>query len=351
MNSSKKINVNIPVEIQNNIDAGNYSINGSLVRDKLGRIVCHLKSLEAEEDQYFSPNIFVSIQNYAITSVSIVSNKLQNELKKIRDDNKLITKKLDRLLANQANALISSITNFEEHFNNLRSGSSLTNQRETFATGTKAASELAAHIPSYIDEYLGNIQVYHRDSTYDGEKYSDFLERDSKYRPKITKSNFSNFADSEARYFICAFLNIINNINILSLCFDSKVYSGYEDNLQQVRTFAVDLIMKVVEGLEGDIDIFAMSYRSNSNGYYFPLKNIDSLLKCVNYDIHSLINREFSKDTKYYYDENRIKSMYEILRIINDIDNLLNRKDQLSEINLNGLTELNQIKKITFENN
>lgn len=349
MNSTKKINVNIPAEIQSNIDSGHYKINGSLVRDKLGRIVCHLDSLEAKEEQYFSPSIFISIQNHAITSVSIVSIQLQNELKEFRAKYTSIDKKLDRLLANQANTLISSITNFEEHFNALISGSSLTNEKEAFATGTKAASELAAHIPSYIKDYLGEIRVYHRDKSYDGEKYSDYLARDSRYLPVLTESKFSNFTNSEARYFLYAFINIINNINIISLCFDSKIYPRYEENLQQVRAFAVDLLVKVINGLGGEVDIFEMCYTCDHNKYH-PIKNIESLLEYVDFSIHDLILRKFGNGSNYYYyDEDRVASMYEIIRIINNIDNLLKRKEQLSDLDLNGLPELNHIKKITFE--
>lgn len=348
MNSTKKINVTIPAEIQHSIDAGDYTINGSLVRDKLGRIVCHLDSLEAEEEQYFSPSIFVSINNCAIISVSTVSIQLQNELREIRAARTSVNRKLDRLLANQANALISSITNFEEHFNSLLAGSSLTNEKETFAAGTKAASELAVHIPNYIKDYLGEIRVYHRNANYNGEKYSDYLERDSKYLPNLDRSEFLNFSDSEARYFFYAFINIINNINIISLCFDFAIYPRYEENLRQVRDLAVDLLIKVIEGLKGEGDIFEMCYTVNHQNRYHRIKNIESLLKYVDFSIHDLILRKFA-DKPYRYDENRVKSMYEILRIIDNIDNLLKRKEILSSLDLNGLPELSQIKKITFE--
>jgi len=348
MNSTKTINVTIPTEIQHSIDAGDYKINGNLVRDKLGRIVCHLDSLEAEEEQYFSPSIFVSINNCAILSVSTVSIQLQNELREFRAAYTSVNRKLDRLLANQTNALISSITNFEEHFNSLSAGSSLTNEKETFAAGAKAASELAAHIPSYIKDYLGEIRVHHQNTNYNGEKYSDYLEGNSRYLPNLNKSEFLNFSDSEARYFFYAFINIVNNINITSLCFDSIIYPRYEENLRQVRDLAVDLLTKVVKGLGGEGDIFEMCYTVNHQNNFHPIKNIESLLKCVGFDIHHLILRKFA-DKPCHYDENRVKSMNEILRIINNIDNLLKRKEILSSLDLNGLPELSQIKKITFE--
>ena len=350
MNSTKTLQVNIPAEIQKNIDTGEYTLNGSLVRDKLGRIICHLNSLEVDDDHYFSPSIFVSIQNYAITSVSIVSIRLQSEMKELRTANTSINNKLERILGNQTNTLIASITNFEEHFNSLIEKSSLTNERETFASGTKAASDLAAHIPNYIKDYLGETVVHHREAGNDGEKYSAYLSRNLKYIPMITKSKFSNFAKSEACFFIYTFINIINNINILSLCFDSKAYSRYEENLQQVRVQMVDLLTKVINGFGDEGDIFKMCYTLNQGRNYYPIGNIEKLIKHANISIHDLILRNFDNKNKFDYDDDRLSSIYQIIHIIDDIDNLLKRKEQFSGLDLKELPELDQIKKLTFGN-
>lgn len=349
MDSTKTIQVNIPPEIQNNIDAGEYSIKGSVVRDKLGRFVTHLDSLEVDDKHYFSPSIFVSIQSYAITSVSTVSIRLQNDLKELRAANISINGKLDRLLGNQTNNLIASITNFEVHFNSLMKKSSLAEETGTFTAGTKAASELAAHIPDYIKDYLGQAVVFHDKTNYTGETYSTYLEaHNPKYPPRITKSKFSNFANSEAYYFVYSFINIINNINVLSLCYDSTAFPDYEENLQQIRKQMVNLLSKVIKGLGGEGDIFEMCYTMNQDKMNHNISIIESLTKYANINIHNLIQRNFAHGSKFDYDSDRVNSMYEIVCIIEDIDNLLKRKEQFSDVKLDELPELNQIKKLTF---
>jgi hypothetical protein len=348
MDSTKTIQVNIPPEIQKNIDTGEYSIKGSVVRDKLGRFVSHLDSLEVDDEHYFSPSIFVSIQSYAITSVSTVSIRLQNYLKELRTANTSINGKLDRLLGNQTNNLIASITNFESHFNSLMKKSSLSDEKGTFAAGTKAASELAAHIPDYIKDYLGETIVFHRKEEYYGEKYSAYLSTNSEFVPQITKRKFSNFINSEAYYFVYSFINIINNINVLSLCYDFTAFPEYEENLQQIRTQMVDLLSKIIKGLGGEGDIFGMCYTMNQNKMSHHITNIETLTKYTNINIHDLIQRNFAHGSNFDYDIDRVNSMYAIVRIIEDIDNLLKRKEQFSDLKLDELPELEQLKKLTF---
>lgn len=348
MDSTKTIQVNIPPEIQKNIDTGEYTIKGSVVRDKLGRFVSHLDSLEVDDGHYFSPSIFVSIQSYAITAVSTVSIRLQNDLKELRTENTSINGKLDRLLGNQTNNLIASITNFEAHFNSLMKKSSLSDEKGTFAAGTKAASELAAHIPDYIKDYLGETIVFHRKEEYYGEKYSAYLSKNSEYVPQITKSKFSNFINSEAYYFVYSFINIINNINVLSLCYDFTTFPEYEENLQQIRTQMVDLLSKITKGLGGEGDIFGMCYTMNQHEMSHRITNIETLTKYTNINIHDLIQRNFAHGSNFNYDVDRVNSMYAIVRIIEDIDNLLKRKEQFSDLKLDELPELEQLKKLTF---
>jgi len=349
MDSTKTIQVNIPPEIQNNIDAGEYSIKGSVVRDKLGRFVSHLDSLEVDDNHYFSPSIFVSIQSYAITSVSTVSIRLQNDLKEIRAANISINGKLDRLLGNQTNNLIACITNFEAHFNSLMKKSSLADEKGTFTAGAKAASVLAAHMPDYIKDYLGETVVFHDGVRYTGETYSTYLEtHNPKYPPRITTSRFSKFANSEAYYFVYSLINIVNNINVLSLCYDSIPFPEYEENLQQIRKQMVDLLSKVINGLGGEGDIFDMCYTMNQNQESHHISIIESLTKYANVNIHNLIQRNFAHERKFDYDIDRVNSMYSIVRIIEDIDNLLKRKEQFSDVKLDELPELSQIKKLTF---
>jgi hypothetical protein len=349
MDSTKIIQVNIPSEIQENIDTGEYELNGSVVRDKLGRIVCQLNSLEVEDGNYFSPSIFVSIQSYAITSVSTVSSRLQNDLREIRASYASINGKLDRVLNNQADTLIASITNFDEHFNSLIEKSSLTDEKGTFTAGSDAASKLGPSIKRYISDYIGSTIVFHDRANYKGETYSAYLETYTQdYPPKINKSKFSNFSNSEAYYFVYSFINIINNINMLWLCYNSKVYPRYNENLNQVRSQMIDLLSKLTDGIGQEGDIYAMCYSTNEQDTFRPIRNLEKLLKYNGADIHHVIQKKYAHKVRIDFNEERISSIDTIIRIIEDIDNLLKRKEQFSDLKLGELPELDQIKKLIF---
>lgn len=346
MNSTKNIQVSIPSKIQEKIDANEYDLYGNQVRDKLGRIVCSLKTLDIDDEHFFSSNIFVCFESYAFISATTVSKRLQNELEQLRASYSSIDGKIDRVLSSQTNSLIASITNFEEHFNSLTEKSKLTDEKITFIAGTQAASQLAASMLNFINDYLGETRVEHKEMLYGDEKYSAYLMRDQRYLPKITKSKFNNFKESEAYYFVCAFMNIINNINILSLCYDSKIYPRYEDNLQQLRTQMVDLLSKLISGLGYEGDIYEMCYSTNERDGYCSIEYIDRLLQYSNGNIHQLLLRNFKKRVRF--DSERISSIHTIIRILDDIENLFNRKEQFSDLRLEDLPELEQMKKLTF---
>lgn len=346
MDSKKQITVNIPEEIKKNIDSGKYTIYGSVVRDKKGIIVCHLESLETKGQQWFSPNIFVSFNNSAITSLSIISNRLRDDIRELRLKVSSIDNRLSRILEGQTNNLISAVSDFEDHFSNFLKKSSLTNEREVFSKGTKAAADLAAHIPNYINDYIGSTNVFHRDSPYGGEEYRLFLDRKSKFL-KVERSEFLRFESSHAYNFVCAFISVINNINILSLCYDSRIYPGYEENLQQIRKCMLSLLTQIADGLGEEGDIFDMCYSLRGNDYY-PIDQIEAVVGYLNMNIHELILRKFNHDSVPKYDGNRLGSLYAIVKIIKDIDNLLMREKQFENLDLNDLDELKQIKQLTF---
>jgi hypothetical protein len=350
MNTKKSVQLNIPPEFQAKIDAGEYSLHGSLVRDKQGRIVSHLESLDIDDDHYFSPSIFVSFQSLAITSVSTVSARLQNELTQLRASYASIDSKIDRILTNQTNSLIASITHFEEHFSSLAEKSSLTDERTAFQIGTAAAAQLAAGIQSYISDYLGSTVVFYDRGHYDGERYSAYraAHENQRFPPTITRTNFHKFSESDAFFFTYSFINIINNINIISLCYTSKIYPRYEENLLQVKSQMVDLLSRLIKGLGGEGDIYQMCYSTNEHNKFQPIENINKILAYSDTTIHSLIQRSYGNKIRIEFDEERISSINTVTRIIDDIDNLLQRKEQFDGIDLKELPELEQLKKLTF---
>ncbi|MFZ6726400.1 hypothetical protein ACO0K2_12995 [Undibacterium sp. MH2W] len=354
MNTTQNIQVNIPPEIQEKIDAEEYTRNGNVVRDKKGRIICNLESLDIDDDHFFSPSIFVSFQSLAITSVSTVSTRLQNELAELRTSYASFDLKIDSVLDNQTNTIIALIAEFEEHFRSLIEKSTLTDEKKAFSAGIAAATQLAGSIQSYIRGYLGSTIVFYEKGKYEGETYSTYLaeNKNNKYAPTITRTKFQNFGASNAYFFTYSFINVINNINILSLCYDSKIYPRYEVSLQQIRSEMVEILSKLINGLEREGDIYDMCYSTNEFKEFYPIDKeiLDKLLAYSRGDINQLICRNYGSQRRDKFDDNRFSSMQTVIRIIDDIDNLLERKEQFIGLDLKELPELEQIKKLTFGN-
>lgn len=262
MSSTKTIQIHIPEKIQKEIDDGSYILRGNQVRDQKGRIICNLDSLEVDSDHYFSPQIFIQVNNSAFISNTAISIRLHNDLKEEKDKYLSLNNKLDRILENQTNAIISTISVFNEYFQKLSKNSYLTNERETFNAGVNAAAILSANIESYIKDYINNTIIYTAHSDFKGEELFKYIEKDG-YKPRIIKSNFKNFRKHHAFYFAYSFIGIINNLNLLSLCCDSSIYEGYNENLNHIKDKLLNLLSMLINGVGDEGDIYQMCYTTN----------------------------------------------------------------------------------------
>lgn len=347
--TTKDIKVLIPDTIQNKLDNKNYKISGTQVRDKKGRIVCNLESLNTTENRYFSRDIFQRFENCTFISGSAVSLELQKKLNQVRSNVQALDSKLNTILSRQTNDLISSISEFEEHFNSLMEGSSLTSETITFQSGVSAASRLASHIKSYLDDYINSTIVHHNNTSYNGEKYSKYLERE--FKPTISKRQFFRFMEHSGNYFSYSFLNILNNLNILSICHDKKLYPRYETNLKALELMLKETLNFLIKSYGEDEDIYTSSY--SRRGYNNECIQID-LERILKYDnsvnIHTLLLRDYPKGVHSEYDELRLNSIYDIIDILEEIENLKLRAKQVENLNLEDLTEPEEIKNLIFNN-
>lgn len=341
--TEKKLKVIIPQDVQQKMENDEYILRGSQVRDNLGKIVCNLETLDVEDDDYFSPSLFLIQNNHTFISQSVISKKLISDLESYKSKFVAIENKLDEVIEFQTNSLVSKVSSFNEFFATFQEKSSLSDQRSVFSSGINAASEIAANLELYIKRYLDGTTVFHQNAHYNGQLYSDYKKIDG-YKPSIERTVFSKFSDSKAFYFIYAFMNIINNLNILSLCVDKKVHPRYQDNLLEVRTKLVNLIEILINGLCNENDIYQMCYSTNYSNSYYPLEN---LMKIVEFDskrsINDLILAHYPKKVSVSYDESRVDSLNTCISLIKEIDSLLSRSNQLSDLKLEELPEITEL--------
>lgn len=345
----KNIDVLIPQLIQTKIDEGEYQILGTQVRDTKGRIVCNLDSLDLGQDKYFSPHVFQVFNGCTFISSTTISSRLYEDLLESQTTLNNLDSKVDRILDNQTNSLISAISVSDEHFSSLMEGSSLTSKEITFSTGVKAACLLATNIESYLKEFRDSTIVFHNSTSYKGEKYLNYINRD-KYKPKIFKRKTSRFCKYQANFFVYSFLKILNNINLLSISYDKKVFARYQDNLDALENSLKNLLNFLIKGLGDEGDIYDMCYSTRGyNGKYYPI-DIERVIKYDKFtNVHELFLRNFPKNIELEYDENRVKSIYDITDLLEEIENLRSRFFQFKNLELSELSEVADIKREIFK--
>lgn len=348
MDTEKNIVVKIPAPIQEKIDREEYKLRGTQLRDRSGRIVGNLEALEAPENKYFSPQIFVSFEQYSFVSVTAVSIELRNYVENKMLALSALDSKLDTIIERQTAILFASVDTFSEHFRSLCEGSVLVDNKATYSSGLIAATEIAANLSSYFNDYVNSTEVWN-DNDYQPVTYESYMRgRDPKWRHSIRRSKFKLFSDSHAYAVSYAFIEILNGLNLLSIVFDGKVYTSYSRNLDLLETFLGDTLQKLIDGLCGEGDIYEMMYGVDEYNKYFEV-DVLRIQEIQGVEIlQGLISRFFGKTSRSERDFDRLNSIYEVVKLLEEIRNLRVRATSLESIQLPGSPEVAALKSALF---
>ncbi len=348
--TEKIIQVNIPAEIQERIDKNELKLIGTQVRDARGRIVCNLTSLERPQGLSFSPNITVNFENCAFISGALIAPSLQDALDAQRKEFLSNTLKINRVLENQKNDLVAAVAKFDATFQVLLNGSSLISQSDAFSSGLESATLLASHLGSYVQDYIDSTTVYHHRAT---ETYQEYKHGTYLRPPIITRRKFESFTDHQANFFAYSFLQILNKINIISMCYDRKILFNYFDNLDALEKTLVEALNFVMYEMGNEGDIYQMCYRSIEGNAARSGVNDVRLERIKKYDKvndwGSLIARSSETGKVTHYDPERLSSIEALIDILEDIANLRQRALQFNGVQLDGLSELAAIRRLLFK--
>lgn len=248
MDSEKQLTVKIPPELQPKLDNGDYVMKGTQVRDKLGRIVCSLDSLETPGHLYFSPQIFVSFEQYCFISINAVPERLKLDLQDNKTKLSSLETKVDTILQRQTGNLIALISDFNEHFSSLAEKSKLTDEKSAFSSAVKAVTNIAANFGSYITEYLDSTDVRFGHSASEI-KYSEYRKEKRNKWETIKESKFGRFNAFDANYLAYSLLSTLNNLNMLSVIYDGRVHPRYNESLEELDRQLKDVLKTLVIGL------------------------------------------------------------------------------------------------------
>ena len=349
MDAERKITVKIPAAIQQKIESGDYKLRGSGLRDRRGRIVGNLKSLETPPENFFSPQIFVSFQQYSFVSITAVSIELRNYIDEKMQTLSALDSKLDKVLERQTSELFADVSAFSENFQSLSERSRLVDEKITFASGVKAASRLASNLNSYFKEYLNLTEVWYG-SEYESVTYESCLrDRNPRLNLPVTKSKFKRFSKSHAHAISYAFLEILNGLNVLSIIFNGKIHARYEENLEILERALRDTLNKLINGLEQEGDIYSMMYSLDEAKEYYTVDVLRIQTIQGSDTFQELIRRSYGKISRADRDLDRLDSIYDVVGLLEEIGNLKARSTSLEFIDLLGSPEVTALKEALFK--
>jgi hypothetical protein len=349
MDAERNITVKIPAAIQQKIESGDYKLRGSELRDRRGRIVGNLKSLEASPNNFFSPQIFVSFQQYSFVSMTAVSIELRSYVDEKMQALSALDSKLDKILERQTSGLFADVSAFSENFQSLGERSVLVDEKITFASGVKAVSSLASHLNSYFKEYLNLTEVWCRGGPESVTYESCLRDRNPMLNIPIIRSKFKRFSKSHAHALSYAFLEVLNGLNVLSIIFNGKVHARYEENLGILERALRDTLSKLIDGLEQEGDIYRMMYSLDEVDEYYEV-DVLRIQSIQGSDIvQKLISRSHGKISRDHRDFDRLDSIYHVVGLLEEIGNLRVRSTSLEFIDLLDSPEVTALKGALFE--
>lgn len=349
MDADRNITVKIPAAIQQKIESGDYKLRGSELRDRRGRIVGNLKSLETPKKNFFSPQIFVSFQQYSFVSMTAVSIELRSYVDEKMQALSALDSKLDKILERQTSGLFADVSAFSENFQSLGERSVLVDEKITFASGVKAASGLASNLSSYFKEYLNSTEVWYGGG-YESVTYESCLrDRNPKLSLPITGSKFKRFSKSHAHAISYAFLEVLNGLNVLSIVFNEKVHPRYEENLGILERALRDILSKLIDGLEREGDIYHMMYSLDEADQYYEVDVLRIQSIQGSDTVQKLIRRSYGKISRKDRDLDRLDSIYDVVGLLEEIGNLRARSTSLEFIELLDSPEVTALKEALFE--
>lgn len=357
MTELKKISVIIPSHVQEKIQNGEWELDGSIVKKSKGKqIMAHLESLTVHGDQSYTPSYFSIYQDNVFLSMKCIAEEIR---KYFYDNNKKFTSidmKLDEIISNSRRDLIGELNYFFSSFEHLQKD----NDEDAFhliRDGAKTAAKLAQYLEPFLNQYVDEIVIYHNSSIH-GEVYRNFRQNKNNRSITVSSLKYPNFASSQLKFFLYSFMELINEINILELCYKKRNNPDYKNNLSEMRRLMVNFLRTLVYGIRLDartnnsLNYLDMCFKKNRDGKAFGNSQVERLVRYLDdLNVESLAMHNFGQSDEWEIkqDENLRIAISDVLDIIEDIDNLIQRAEPQEMIDEEYIDALGILKDITFK--
>ena len=330
----------LPETIKKQIDDGSLKIEGLQLRDLRGKYTTPLDTLMVKEDRTYSPALMIPFQNEFLVTLSLIN---RNILTNFREQSEIlfrIERKLDQLLTNEMDRLNSEVNFFfSEVTDHQRS------ERLLFE-GSKTAALLAQKLGQFIEGYIDDMALLNPSNPSDALTYGE-LKAGTKDKPYWSSHGivvYPCFKGSLAEVYTCAFLEMLNSLNILSLIHRGRNTPDYLVNLESVKDQLVALLKKLaVDDLQKYFGKERPGFRDMCYQLYIDYQDKNRSLRYrgnpeakrlsvyfFEFSFDELAVRERKQaDFSVYQDEHLHCAITEVLNMLENIDNLKLRASTL----------------------
>ncbi|POT54732.1 hypothetical protein C3432_25940 [Citrobacter amalonaticus] len=340
------------------IQEGSWRFIGATVQDTTtGKIVANLKTVEKKADTGYTPALFVALENEICISQQLISAQIRDEFRSLKgsiaEGIRQIVDKVDFQTEITLGQLIGEINHFFLQCDHLKSGE-LKRAETILHTGGVLAARLAGMTDVLIRDYLGNVRVTMSSGTISYKQYQA-LGPDSHERRwgKVTVLTYPDLLTTQVKRFIPALTEIINRLNIISVCFYHELYMGYQDSLSALRAHLKQLLDQLVNGVPVDnreFDDYAQRvFGKDDQRRWIHDNEADRLAE--HYETFSRNNlgaRNFRQISYRPSDRDLVRSVREVLNMIDSIDNLLLRAEDLENGSLLDTESVALLRENTF---
>lgn len=353
------LKASLPPGVKEKLEDGSLRVIGAVVQDTVkGRIVANLKTVVKEGDTDYTPALFVPIQNEIYLSQELILTRVSDEFRELKasltDALNRIEGKIDFQINTAMGQLVGEINHFFLRYETLKSGD-VDRAERVLDTGGLLAARLAGMSDVLINDYFDTAEityVWSRDTL--TKSYKDF-QADSRSHQywQVTKITYPDLRQSRLQQFIPALIEMMNRLNIISVCFRQELYMGYEETLKTLRSKLMTVLKRLVFGFDvinPEYDDYAQRvFGKDKNGKWIQENEADRLSQHYpQFSRNNLGARVFHQVTHTQDDLVLVSSVREVLNMIDSIDNLLLRGEDLEWGAINDSESIERLREAIF---
>ncbi|KUQ84832.1 hypothetical protein [Enterobacter genomosp. O] len=332
---------------QKKINDGTWEVMGLTVRERrTGRIVANLKTVTNESESGYTPAMFLALNDQIICSQRLLSEHVRQVYQRLNAGQFRIEDKLDLMIDTNFGALQGEIFYHFSRFETLRTDNSDAAERFLESAGL-LASRLSGMIDPLVKNYLDQVEVTSGSQTM---KYSEYLATPMNERlyMSVRALKYPAFNNTWCHILIDGLIELFNELNIVSVCFNQELFMGYRTSLEALHGKLFSLLDNLVRGVK----LYEMSSSSpnrhtfhdyrfqvfsrDTNGEWIRENEAERLEKYWDsFNRDNLAVTDFPRAENSFENPIRDPELYQavslVLDLMDKISDLLCRSEQLEE--------------------